>query len=82
MEVRECVLAVSCTSSTTIRVKVNIRALEDFGLMLASYGIARVIQTFANLKLPPGETWEDLGAEKQHLTIVLSNASGCKALLD
>lgn len=50
--------------------------------MLASYGIARVIQTFPNLKLPPGETWEDLGAERQHLTIVLSNAGGCKVLLD
>ena len=50
--------------------------------MLASYGIARVIQTFPNLKLPLGEKWEDLGAERQHLTIVLSNADGCKVLLE
>ena len=65
------------------RVKVNIfRALEDFALMLASYGIVRVIQTFPNLKLPPGETWEDIGTERQYLTIVLSNADGCKVLLD
>ena len=50
--------------------------------MLASYGIARVIQTFPNLKLPLGETWEELGTERQHLTIVLSNAGGCKVRLN
>ena len=63
-------------------VQADIRALEDFGLMLASYGIARVIQEFPDIKLPPGEPWEDLGTERQHLTIVLSNADGCKVLLD
>lgn len=61
---------------------VSVRALEDFGLMLASYGIARVIQAFPTIKLAPGETWEELGAERQHLTIVLSNADGCKVLVD
>ena len=58
------------------------RTLEDLGLMLASYAIVRVIQSFPNLKLPPGETWEEFGTERQHLTIGLSNAAGCKVLLD
>ena len=55
--------------------------LEDFGLMLASYGIARMIQAFPKIELAPGEAWEEPGAERQHLTITLSNVSGCKVLL-
>ena len=55
--------------------------LEDFGLMLASYGIARLIQAFPKIELAPGEAWEEPGAERQHLTLTLSNASGCKVLL-
>lgn len=49
--------------------------------MLASYGIARIIQAFPNIKLAPGEIWEEPGAERQHLTLTLSNADGCKVLL-
>ena len=55
--------------------------LEDFGLMLASCGIVRVIQEFPNIKLAPGETLEEPGTERQHLTLTLSNAEGCKALI-
>ena len=54
---------------------------EDFGIMLASYGIGRVIQAFPKIRMPPGETWEDIGDERQHLTLTLSNADGCKVLL-
>lgn len=54
---------------------------EDFGLMLASYGIARMIQAFPTIELAPGEAWEEPGAERQHLTLTLSNANGCKVLL-
>ncbi len=61
--------------------RANDHALEDFGLMLASYGIARIIQAFPNIKLAPGEIWEEPGAERQHLTLTLSNADGCKVLL-
>ena len=33
--------------------------------MLASYGIARIIQTFPNIALPPGETAEESRTERQ-----------------
>lgn len=49
--------------------------------MLASYGIARVIQTFPNIALPPGDKVEEPGTESQHLTLTLSNANGCKVVL-
>ena len=54
---------------------------EDFGLMLASYGITRIIQAFPKLELAPGEIWEEAGTERQNLTLTLSNADGCKVLL-
>ena len=54
---------------------------EDFGLMLASCGIVRVIQEFPNMKLAPGERTEEPGVERQHLALTLSNANGCKVLL-
>ncbi|KAL2049643.1 hypothetical protein ABVK25_010103 [Lepraria finkii] len=54
---------------------------KDFGLMLASYGIARIIQAFPKIELAPGEIWEEPGTERQHLTLTLSNADGCKVLL-
>ena len=50
--------------------------------MLASYAIARIIQAFPKIELPPGGMWEEPGAERQHLTLTLSNADGCKVLLD
>lgn len=50
--------------------------------MLASCGLVRVIQEFPNIKLAPGEVLEELGAEPQHLTLTLSNAQGCKVILD
>jgi len=68
-------------TASQIGSKADVRALEDFGLMLASYGIARMIQAFPNIKIAPGETWEEPGAERQHLTLTLSNADGCKVLL-
>ena len=49
--------------------------------MLASYGIARIIQTFPKIELAPGEVWEEPGTERQNLTLTLSNADGCKVLL-
>ncbi|PIA90905.1 Cytochrome P450 52A11 [Cercospora beticola] len=54
---------------------------KDFGLMLASYVIARVVQAVLMIELPPGEVVEPIGTEKQHLTLILSNADGCKVKL-
>lgn len=50
--------------------------------MLTSYVIARVVQAFPSIELPPGEVQEPIGTEKQHLTLILSNADGCKVRLD
>lgn len=50
--------------------------------MLASYAIVRIVQSFRDMKLPPGEKWEEPGEERQHLTLTLSNADGCKVLLN
>ncbi|MCJ1388282.1 hypothetical protein MMC18_001127 [Xylographa bjoerkii] len=54
---------------------------KDFGLMLASYGIARIIQTFPKIELAPGETLQKPGEERQQLTLTLSSADGCKVLI-
>jgi hypothetical protein len=50
--------------------------------MLASCAIVRVMQEFPCLRLAPGEALEEPGAERQHLALTLSNAEGCKVLLD
>jgi Cytochrome P450 len=64
------------------KAKANFGPPEDFGLMLASYGITRIIQSFPNLRIAPGETLEEPGTELQNFTLTLSNAEGCKVLLD
>ena len=46
---------------------------KDMALMEASYGLARVIQAFPNLALPPGTKIEPPGTEKQALTLVLAS---------
>ena len=55
---------------------------EDFAVTEASYGVVRIVQTFPNLRLPPGIEKEETGQERQNLTIVLSSAEGCKVLLN
>ncbi|KAI9652536.1 MAG: hypothetical protein M1831_006727 [Alyxoria varia] len=54
---------------------------KDFANMLASYAIARIIQAFPDIKLPQGETREEPGNERQNVSIVLSNAEGCRVQL-
>lgn len=49
--------------------------------MLASYGIVRIIQNFPQIALAPGDIIEEPGTERQHLTLTLSNADGCKVIL-
>lgn len=52
----------------------------DMALMEASYGLARVVQAFPNLALPPGSKIEPPGTEKQALTLVLASGDGCKVV--
>ncbi|KAG4416683.1 hypothetical protein IFR04_010201 [Cadophora malorum] len=54
---------------------------KDFGLMLASCAIVRIIQEHPGIKLVPGTVLEEPGTERQHLTLTLSNAQGCKVIL-
>ena len=56
--------------------------LEDYALMESSYAIIRILQRYPNIRLPPGEANEPPGAEKQHLSIVLTNADGVKVILE
>ena len=49
--------------------------------MLASYTIIRLVQSFPDLKLAPGEPLEEPGTERQHLTLTLCNAGGCRVAL-
>lgn len=51
---------------------------EDFALMEVSYTIVRLLQTFADIKLPEREPIEPAGLERQRLTLVLSSADGCR----
>ena len=78
---RLCLGSKSLQMDSEITLTANGMVLEDFGLMLASYGIARMIQAFPTIELASGEVWEEPGAERQHLTLTLSNANGCKVLL-
>lgn len=51
---------------------------EDFALMEVSYTLVRILQTFADIKLPQGEAIEPVGLERQRLTLVMSSADGCR----
>lgn len=55
---------------------------EDYALMEASYAVVRILQTYLNIRLPPGEQNLPVGGEKHNLTIVMSSAEGCKVLLE
>lgn len=49
--------------------------------MEASYAAIRILQTFPNLRLPPGVPNEPVGAEAQSFTIVLSPLNGVEVML-
>ena len=49
--------------------------------MEASYAVIRVLQAFPNLRLPPGEPNEPVGAERQSFTIVLTPLDGVPVVL-
>lgn len=57
-------------------------SVEDYAIMEASYAAVRILQTYPNIRLPPGVPNKPVGAERQNLTIVLSSAEGAKVLLN
>ncbi|KAI9712599.1 MAG: hypothetical protein M1828_001665 [Chrysothrix sp. TS-e1954] len=54
---------------------------QEFALLEASYAIARIVQSFPNIRLPAGEDIEPIGTERQSLTLTLAPAAGCKVTL-
>ena len=50
--------------------------------MESSYAIIRILQKYPNIRLPPSEPNEPVGAERQNLSIVLTSADGVKVLLE
>lgn len=55
---------------------------QDFATMEVAYTVVRLLQTFPQMELPPGEKNERVGDERQRLTLVLSSADGCRVKLD
>lgn len=55
--------------------------IEDFALMEASCAIAKILQTFPNIRLPDNCPTEPTGQEKQSLGVLVTSAEGCKAIL-
>jgi hypothetical protein len=55
---------------------------EDFGTMLASYGIISVIQSFPNIELAPEENPDSTVEEPQDVSLVLSTPDGYKVVLN
>ncbi len=43
--------------------------------------MARVVQVFAEIEVPPGEAPVATGREKQTLTLVVASAEGCRVFL-
>lgn len=50
---------------------------EEFALLEVAYTVARVVQVFSHIELPPGRMPVAVGKEKQTLTLVVSCAEGC-----
>lgn len=53
---------------------------QEFAMLETSYTIARLIQRFPFITVPEGDN-QELGQEKQLLTIALSCAEGCRLRL-
>lgn len=51
---------------------------QDFAMMEVGYTMVRLLQAFPMIQLPPGESAERVGTERQRLTLVLSCADGCR----
>lgn len=50
---------------------------EEFALLEVSYAVARVIQVFPDVGLPPTVKAVGVGQERQSLTLVVASADGC-----
>lgn len=55
--------------------------VEKFAMLEVAYTIARMIQVFPKIEVPPGEAPVKVGQEKQSLTLVVASAEGCRVSL-
>lgn len=55
--------------------------IVDFALTEAAYAIVRIFQRYPSIRLPEGEKMEQVGVEKQSMTLVLQITEGCKVEL-
>lgn len=54
---------------------------KDFATLEASYLIVRLVQSFPNMRLPPGNEKLTPGKEKQDIGIIVASTEGCKVVL-
>ncbi|KAK4242329.1 cytochrome P450, partial [Achaetomium macrosporum] len=50
---------------------------QEFALLEVAYTVARVVQVFPTIEVPPGQPPVDVGRERQTLTLVVASADGC-----
>ncbi|OTA88363.1 hypothetical protein M434DRAFT_80417 [Hypoxylon sp. CO27-5] len=50
---------------------------QEFALLEVTYTVARLVQVFSRIEVPPGDPLVEVGKEKQALTLVVSSAEGC-----
>ncbi|KAK2594964.1 hypothetical protein QQS21_007322 [Conoideocrella luteorostrata] len=50
---------------------------QEFAMVEVTYTVARLVQIFPSINVPPGETVLNVGDEKQTLTLVVASAEGC-----
>jgi cytochrome P450 len=55
---------------------------QEFAMMVVAYVIVKLLQRFPTVQLSPDEINEKLGTERHRLTLVLTNANGCRVVLD
>lgn len=54
---------------------------QDFALLEAGYTVARLVQRFPFINVPPCDPDVEVGKEKQLLTLVVASADGCRVQL-
>ncbi|KAH7313319.1 cytochrome P450 [Stachybotrys elegans] len=50
---------------------------QEFALLEVTYAVARIVQAFPWIEVPPGSQDVEVGMEKQTLTLVVASAEGC-----
>ncbi|KAI0114263.1 cytochrome P450 52A11 [Hypoxylon sp. NC0597] len=50
---------------------------QEFAMLEVTYTVARIVQVFSRIEVPPGDPLVEVGKEKQILTLVVSSAEGC-----